>query len=242
MIELPLIFIAGVLGSSHCIGMCGPFAVAIGGGSTSWGNNFVRQMLYSAGRIFTYAVFGAVAGYAGSRLAANVSWLQNIAALLAVFAGVLLIYQGAVSAGLIRNTWLTSAAPSCLASSFFGPLMRGKGWMGIFLAGLFTGMLPCGLVYGFVALAGSSGNLFAGAAIMTAFGAGTVPVMVGTGAGASLLSMKLRRRLYIAAAWCVMLTGALSIVRGAGFIEVPGWHVRTGCPACQAADNEKPGE
>ncbi len=77
-----------------------------------------------------------------------------------------------------------------------------------------TGLLPCGLVYGFLALACSTASLPRGAATMAAFGLGTVPLMVLTGTGASLVSMVTRRRLLRFAAWCVVLTGIVSLARG----------------------------
>ena len=68
MIELPLLFTAGILGSTHCLGMCGPFALAIGSQAPGWKSNLLRQLVYSAGRIFTYASLGAMAGFGGWRL------------------------------------------------------------------------------------------------------------------------------------------------------------------------------
>ena len=58
MIELPLVLMSGLLGSAHCLGMCGGFALAIGGGATNVRSNLARQLVYTAGRVFTYMVFG----------------------------------------------------------------------------------------------------------------------------------------------------------------------------------------
>ena len=71
MIELPLVFLGGLLGSAHCVGMCGGFAVSIGIGSRGLASNLRRQLVYTAGRIFTYSFFGIVAGYAGLWIAAQ---------------------------------------------------------------------------------------------------------------------------------------------------------------------------
>ena len=68
MIELPLVFVAGILGTAHCLGMCGPFALAIGAGASGWRGALGRQFAYTAGRVFTYGVLGAIAGYGGARL------------------------------------------------------------------------------------------------------------------------------------------------------------------------------
>ena len=58
MIEWPLVVVAGLLGSSHCLGMCGPLALAVGAGTRDVRANLVRQLTYSAGRIATYAALG----------------------------------------------------------------------------------------------------------------------------------------------------------------------------------------
>jgi hypothetical protein len=233
MIELPLILIAGVLGSSHCVGMCGPFALAIGAGSRSISSNLARQLAYSAGRVFTYATFGAVAGFAGLRL---VQWMPsfiNVPAVLAMLAGALLLYQGLCAAGVLRKRPVSGAGGPCLSGTFVATFLSSAGWPNAFLAGLFSGMLPCALVYGFVTLAASSGNLFSGMAVMAAFGVGTVPVMVGTGCGGLLLRVAARRRLFQAAAWCVVVTGLVSMARGFGFLHLTGWLDAAGCPLCR---------
>ena len=93
-------------------------------------------------------------------------------------------------------------------------------------------MLPCGLVYGFVALAASSGDMLLGATIMSVFGMGTAPVMMLAGCGGSLLTLATRKWLYRVAAWCVVLTGLVSIARGFGFVAIAGWPSATGCPLC----------
>ncbi len=55
MIELPLVLLGGLLGSSHCIGMCGGFAISIGLGNRRLSSHVLRQLVYSSGRVFTYA-------------------------------------------------------------------------------------------------------------------------------------------------------------------------------------------
>ena len=232
MSALPLVFIAGVLGSSHCIGMCGPFALTIGSGAADWKAVLGRQMIYTFGRVFTYAVFGAVAGASGLYLHQKMPTLVNVAAVLAIVAGLFLLYQGLLAARVIRRRHPNTAAVPCLASEFFATFLKSPGHHNIFLTGLLTGMLPCGLVYGFVALAASSGDLVAGASLMIAFGLGTAPVMILTGCGSSLLGQTARKRVYRMAAWCVVLTGLISIARGAGFLEFPGWLPAVGCPLC----------
>ncbi len=238
MDQWPLIFLAGLLGSSHCVGMCGGFALSIGMGATGWKNNLGRQLTYSLGRIFTYTFAGAVVGFLGVHLNQQSSELVNFQAVLSITAGLLLVAQGLFAAGWIP-AWRKSLAPhtTCLARTFFGSFLTAPGLWNVFIAGLLTGFLPCGLVYAFLALAASSGSMPAGMAIMALFGGGTIPIMVLTGAGATVLSRTARAKLLKVAAVCVILTGVLAMARGAEF-----WGRRnvTQCPLCQSSTRSVP--
>lgn len=215
MSELPLVFVAGLLGSSHCIGMCGPFAILLGGNSRSMAGGMGRQLQYSAGRIFTYVMLGAAAGYSGLSLSTQISSWVSLPAILSIVAGAFLVYQGLVTAGVLRFGW-SNKGGACLAGGILASFLRSPSWMGVFLAGLFTGFLPCGLVYGFLGLAASTRDVVSGAAMMAAFGLGTVPVMVITGVGGGHLAAGTRGKLLQLAAWCVVVAGVISIARGAG--------------------------
>lgn len=245
-IELPLIFLGGLLGSSHCLGMCGGFALAVGSQASSWPANAARQMVYTVGRVFTYATLGAFAGFGGNQMAIRNSTMVNVAALMSIVAGVFLLYQGLVSARVltpITTVWrkwttksrddasLATITSPCAAAGVFATFLKAPGWKNVFLAGLFTGMLPCGLVYGFLALATSTTSMFHGAALMAVFGTGTAPLMIVAGTGASALSLASRSLAFRLAAWCVVITGAISVMRGLGFLSLLGGEV-AGCPMC----------
>ena len=96
MIELPLVFLGGLLGSAHCIGMCGGFAVSIGLGSSGLAANVRRQLVYTSGRIFTYSFFGIAAGYAGYWMAGRARIWINAQAVLSLIAGIVLLAQGSL--------------------------------------------------------------------------------------------------------------------------------------------------
>jgi cytochrome c biogenesis protein CcdA len=116
----------------------------------------------------------------------------------------------------------------------FRALLGARGLGEVFLAGLFTGLLPCGLLYGMLALAASTRDVVQGLVAMVAFGLGTVPAMAAAGLGGSLLGLAARRRLHSVAAWCLVLTGLISIARGVGhvsFSQAPP----SGCPFCEPA-------
>ena len=232
MSELPLIALGGLLGSSHCLGMCGPFAITIGLGTGGWWSGLARQLAYSFGRIFTYSCAGALVGYGGLRLAGRGDSFGYLQAAFCVFAGMLLIVQGLASLHLLPR-FVAHKGPNlaCGALRNFGGLLRSRRLTHVFLAGLFTGFLPCGLVYAYLALAASTADLFHGLATMAVFGTGTMPAMVLVGAGGQLLSLAVRRRLFQVAAICVILTGVLTIDRGARAWSQAASENRT-CPYC----------
>ena len=229
--EWPLLVMSGVLGSAHCLGMCGPFALAVGSAAPSWRANLGRQTVYSAGRIFTYGVLGAILAFAGARLAAALPGWTNVPAVLAIAAGVLLVVQGLLAAGVIRRRGVTGTV-ACPGAGAFKALLGARSLVDVFLAGLFTGLLPCGLLYGMLALAASTHDVAGGLVTMVAFGLGTVPAMVAAGLGGSLLGFAARRRLHAIAAWCLVLTGCISIARGAGHLSFTS-EPPPGCPFCQ---------
>lgn len=232
MSELPLIALGGLLGSSHCLGMCGPFAITIGLGTRSWSSGLARQLAYSFGRLFTYSCAGAVVGYGGLRIAGRGSSFGYLQAAFCVLAGILLIVQGLMSLNLLpRFAAHKSPNLACGALRNFGGLLRSRRLSHVFLAGLFTGFLPCGLVYAYLALAASTADLLHGWATMAVFGAGTIPAMVLAGAGGQLLSLAARRRLFQVAAFCVILTGVLTIDRGARAWSQAAAGIRA-CPYC----------
>lgn len=233
MAVLPLVFVGGLLGSAHCVGMCGGFALTLGAGTGNLRNNVARQMVYSLGRIFTYSFGGAVVGYAALVADHRLPAITNVQAVFAVVAGVLLVIQGLISAGVVPWRRTYAGGGPCLSRSVFATFMTSPGMRNVFIAGVATGFLPCGLVYAYLALAASSTNMAAAMLTMAVFGLGTVPLMVLTGSGATLLSFAARRHVFRIAAWCVVLTGLVSIARGVGFLDLSGAAVAAGCPGCE---------
>jgi len=233
MTELPLIFVGGFLGSSHCVGMCGPLAIALGMPSTSLVHNFRRQLAFSVGRLSTYGFAGAVAAFAGLWLR-QWSWLAaSVQAMLALLGGFTLVILGLTTAGVIPRLKLGWTVPQpCAAAGWLKTLLLSTSLSGAFLAGLFTGFIPCGLVYGFLAIAAASGNITHGWLIMTAFGLGTMPLMLLTGCGATVMSVATRSRVLRVAAWCVVVAGAISIARGTGQLSLSSGSTAAICPFC----------
>jgi sulfite exporter TauE/SafE len=237
MIEYPLIFLGGLLGSSHCIGMCGALAFSVGMGAQRFAGNIARQAAYSLGRLTTYAFLGAAAGFIGWTLNRQTAISLNLQASLALLSGLFLIWQGLRSAGALPSRLFhRSTGDFCPARSAFATFLTSPGWHNAFLAGLLTGFLPCGLVYAYLALAAAGGALPAGALAMVVFGLGTMPLMILTGIGATALSLAARRNVLRVAAVCVIVTGVLTIHRGVNALEAPfPGNGAAFCPSCDAS-------
>lgn len=237
MIELPFIFVSAFFGSSHCIGMCGPLAVSLSASAPTGSKLLRRQLIFSLGRIFTYGFCGAVAGFGGAWLSTGSGGFVWSQAWLAIIAGVVLVLMGLVTVGLIPKPTarLLSGMP-CGAATWLKTFLTSPGWAGPLLAGVFTGFIPCGLVYAFLLKAGSSGSFWLGWLTMTAFGLGTVPLMVLVGYSGRFLSVTSRSRLFQIAAWCIVLTGAISIVRGVSQLDAPSVEETAPCPFCEVAE------
>lgn len=227
-----LIALGGLLGSSHCLGMCGPFAAIVGMRSKSLGDNLRSQFIYSAGRLISYATIGGVAGFAGHRVSQSLPQIINVPALLCLFAGLFLAREGLLASGLLKRRVTGVSTTGCLMAPLFSTILRKPGAANTFTAGVVTGLLPCGLVYAFVSLAASSTDLLQGMAIMVVFGSGTIPLMVAAGCGTTLLSWSARQRLWKLAAWSVLATGLLTIGRGVAFFQMESQARPQACPFC----------
>lgn len=158
--------VAGLVGSPHCIGMCGPFAAACGG-------SVRRFSAWHAGRIATYAILGAIAGAAGSAVFLGPSWLGTGLSI------VLIVGFSLVLAGLLPEPRVESPRLQRWATS----ALRDDSVWGRFGLGLANGLLPCGLVYAALGLAVAAGSALGGATVMLALGLGTTPALAFVGIG-----------------------------------------------------------
>ncbi len=191
--------LAGVIGSPHCVAMCGGFAAACGrtpGGAITW----------HLGRLTTYAALGALAGLFGRALPGP-PW-----AAAAVSAALLVWFAGSL-AGLLPEPRLTIPG----VGSTMTRLLTADAPASHYLFGLANGLLPCGLVYAALALPVALGSAPLGALAMILFGLGTIPALATLAAGlARLLRQGLWPRRLLAAA--MLIVGLWSIAMREGWI------------------------
>jgi len=163
--------------------------------------------------MFTYGFLGAIAGLVGAKLAAFNFPLLGAQQGLAILAGVLMLAVGLQNLGVFR---IKTADSACIGfgGKMLGHFLSGNGFGASFLAGVFTGFLPCGLVYTFLAFAMSTGDPFRAWLGMVLFGVGTIPALTVLGCGSSMLSKVSRIRLHRLASCFIIVLGVATIVRG----------------------------
>jgi len=232
--DLTLAFCGGMLGSAHCVGMCGAFALAIGGSGLGWLDNARRQCVYTLGRMFTYGCAGLTAAFLGSQLQHRLPQWIPAQSFLSIFAGIVLVTQGLAILGLPVMRWLpTTGRISCQAATALREMLTAPNLTAVFFAGVATGFLPCALLYAYLALAARSGDLLIGTSLMVAMAAGTAPLMIVTGLGASSWRLKSRQQMLKLAAVLVVVTGMASLIRGTSYLHAGHDSVPQQCPICR---------
>jgi sulfite exporter TauE/SafE len=213
-------FLAGLLGSGHCFGMCGGIAGTLGALANSGnGRRWLPGLLFNLGRISSYVVLGMLTAWAvtGAGEALNVPhWARALRLITAIMIGLIglrLLFDlrlldriEQAGAGLWRL--VQPAATRISARPGLGNrLLLGACW----------GLLPCGLVYSIILTAASTGRPLTAAVVMLAFGIGTLPSMLGATWLSPMLGALMRDRtvrrivgvsLILLAAWTIaMMTG-----------------------------------
>ena len=224
--DLPLVFLIGLLGSAHCVGMCGGFVLAISQMHGRAASLQVHQGLYYLGKTFTYTVMGALAGAFGAAFGAFVTGFQDV---LSVMLGVFLVVVGLGIVGVLRRigglAWLARLNVISSALAFF---LQKQSLAGTFGLGLVNGLLPCGLVYGLLVKAAATGTIAGGALTMAVFGLSTIPALYLLALTGYLMRPVWRARLNLVSGVLVILLGLVTIVRGTPAMDLVMGHDHAG--------------
>ncbi len=213
-ILLGTVFIASLLGSVHCVGMCGPFALLAGSSPDSRRSAMVPTAAYSLGRLTTYSIVGVVFGSLGMALNRGVafaSWQQTAT----YVAGGLMIIIGVIA--LARQAGWKIQLPGVagglqkILNKLFHRITRQPPLRRAFLIGGLTCLMPCGWLYAFAVVAAGTGSPVIGAVVMAVFWSGTVPIMVALMLGWNQLGHSIQRRIPVAMASLVILIGIFTI-------------------------------
>ncbi len=213
----------GMLGSFHCVGMCGPLALSLPLKNDSAATKFFGAMLYNAGRIVTYAAFGLVFGLIGQSVALF-GYQQWLSVILGISILVFLLLPKKITAVKNKNSILEFFEKLRQA---LGQLFFKKTRYSLFAIGLLNGLLPCGLVYMAAAGAVATGDLLSSVLFMAFFGLGTLPVMWSIAFFGNYVSMGIRQRIRKLYPYMMMLMACLLILRGMG-LGIPYVSPKTG--------------
>lgn len=204
-------FLAGLLGSGHCFGMCG--GIAAGLGALSRGQAIVPALQFNLARLGSYAVLGLIAASvlgSASGLVPLGRWLRLLTAVMIFMIGLRFLFNFRGLEALERGgagLW-RRVMPFALRAG------QRQDWLGRVILGGCWGLLPCGLVYTVLLTAASTGKAAGGALTMLAFGAGTLPAMLGLTTAAPALAAFLEDRtvrrvvgfaLLVLASWAAMM-------------------------------------
>jgi sulfite exporter TauE/SafE len=202
-------FGVGLLGSLHCVGMCGPLAMTLPINNFNGGVHWLKVLAYNIGRSVTYALFGLGFGLLGNGFV-FFGWQQSLSILsgLLILSFVLFNYTG------LAQTTFVQAISSFAKKNIHKYLIVQTKTGSLFLIGMLNGLLPCGLVYIALATALATGNAIGGALIMFAFGLGTIPAMAALMAFKKYISFGFRAKIKMLTPYIITMVAMLLIIRG----------------------------
>ncbi len=210
MLLSALIF--GLLGSFHCIGMCGPIAFLLPLDRNNKSKKILQILLYHSGRIFSYSIIGLAFGIVGKGLS-----LFGFQQQLSIITGVIMLLLVLIPNS--KNSLNFSKSGFAILGKLkngLGKELRKRRLDTFFTVGFLNGFLPCGLVYMAVFGAIASGNAFEGSLYMMLFGLGTIPLMTSAIWIGNFISLKTRRYIRKAIPVFVGIIAIMFILRGMG--------------------------
>lgn len=200
----------GFLGSFHCMGMCGPLALALPLKEHTPLTRISSALIYNTGRISTYFVLGFVFGWLGQGLE-----LWGFQRWASIVFGIVMILS-VLFPVLFRSMRIDERIGSFLGGfkSVFARFFGKRTYGSVLMIGLLNGFLPCGLVY--IALAGAivSGTPLTGGLFMLLFGLGTVPALFAVTMAGSVFGLNFRNFVRRIIPFVIVLIGLLFILRG----------------------------
>lgn len=205
--------ILGVLGSLHCIGMCGPIAFVLPLSHNNPLQKTAQIFLYHTGRIFSYSLLGLMFGVLGKAL--YVSGLQQR---LSIVIGLLIIIAVLLPKKVTAKFNSTKPVYKVIfkIKNRLGLLLKQKNKKALLTIGVLNGFLPCGLVYMALFGAVAMGQPVKSTFYMALFGLGTIPLMTGAAYLGNFLSVTARQKIRQLVPVFVVVLGMLFILRGMG--------------------------
>lgn len=201
----------GLVGSLHCIGMCGPIVVALPLKNQNLFTKIAGAILYNSGRVATYGLLGVLFGLLGKgiHMAGFQQWTSIILG-VAMIVSVLFpfVFREKITVGNL----LAGMASRLIVR--LKKLFASRSYHALLAIGLLNGLLPCGLVYVAIAGAINSGTVVSGALFMVFFGLGTIPLLLIATLASDAIGQRIRLKMQRAVPYFVFFLGVLFILRG----------------------------
>jgi sulfite exporter TauE/SafE/copper chaperone CopZ len=216
---LILIFLAGILTGFHCISMCGAFVVSYTTKNAMNGyKGFNQHIVYGGAKLVSYAIIGGIFGLIGGIFAFSI----GLRGAVAIFAGVFMIFYSLSMMGLkffrkfqfnpkFLTRWTAKASHNA-KGAYTGPFVTG------ILSGLF---IACGPLQAMYLYAAGTGNFWTGFFSLAVFGLGTLPVMLGFGSLATVISQNTTKKILKVSAVIVLILGVIMLNRGLTVLGSP---------------------
>jgi len=204
-------FSLGMVGSLHCVGMCGPLAIALPVQHLAAIKKFISLLIYQLGRIVTYAALGLLFGSLGRTfyIAGLQQWLSVSLGILILISALIYFLRKRTVHFIFLNRFYSKV------QMVIGALLRsGKGTSAFFLMGMANGFLPCGMVYLAIAGALSSVSITHSVMFMALFGAGTLPAMMMVSYFGQSIPMSVRMSMRKAVPYFIIAMGLILVLRG----------------------------
>jgi sulfite exporter TauE/SafE len=211
MLLTALIF--GLLGSFHCIGMCGPIAFMLPVDRTNQTKRVLQIFVYHLGRLITYGILGFLFGMLGKGF-----YLFGFQQYLSIIIGVIMILVVVMPTKTVNKFNITKPIYKLLSGvkNRLGKELKKKRTDTFFTIGFLNGFLPCGLVYMAIFASIATGNAINGSLYMVLFGLGTIPLMTAFVYLGNFTTGLVQKRIQQFIPIAIVVIAILFILRGLG--------------------------
>jgi sulfite exporter TauE/SafE len=204
-------FLMGLLGSVHCIGMCGPLMMALPISHRTNLQKIVALFLYHAGKILSYSILGILLGLFGSQFPVF-GFQRNISIVLGVTMLLYVLYVFVLKPRHIQ--WWPLSSVYNLIVKKLSKLFKSNSIFSFLMIGMLNGFLPCGMIYLALSSSLATQNILHGGLLMAFFGLGTVPALMMVAIGGQYMGFAFRRKIQKILPVFIFGIGVLLILRG----------------------------
>jgi hypothetical protein len=201
----------GLIGSFHCIGMCGPIVVALPLKKHNLISKITGAILYNSGRVLTYSVIGILFGLLGRGISLA-GFQQWTSVLLGIAMIISVLFPFFFREKITIGSLFSGFAARLIVR--LKKLFTDRSFSSLLMIGILNGLLPCGLVYVAIAGAISSGTVLTGALFMMLFGIGTIPLLLLATLASDAIGQRIRSKMQRVVPYFVFMLGVLFILRG----------------------------